>query len=442
MDTGLVGLIERARFTYAPIGLSADWEPGKTIDSRQCAEAVKMNVVVPGMGGGYGFKSSAWDMMQSDRGGMIFSPKPGLHENVAALDFESMFPNIIIHKNVSYETVTENGIDTSRKGFMGSFMDEFLTRRITLKHTRDKLDPDTQDWLWCQQRQAALKLMLVVVYGYCGCYSNRFANVRVFQEINRLARQTMVQALRVAQGDGFDVIYGPFDSIFVKKKDASRGDYMELAHHITEVTSLPMNMENHFRYLVLLTKTTDPVIVAANRYYGKLLDGKFFYRGIELRRHDTPDYINAMQREMMSTLFNHPTMEQVKTRGVQETQDVAAKYIKKIRLGKADPAQLVISKRLRRELRDYEARQPHIVAAMLGRDTDTAKYILMNTESTNPYLRVMPASKLDEGHRGYDKKKYALMVRRAAWNLLRQFVHGEQSIGTQLYERTRLESYA
>jgi len=441
-NTGLVGLIERARFTYAPIGLSADWEPGKTIDSRQCAEAVKIGVVVPGMNGGYGFRPSAWDMIRSDRGGMIFSPKPGLHENVAALDFESMFPNVILHKNVSYETVTEEGIDTSKPGFMGGFMGEFLTRRLWLKHLRDRLEPGSTEWTWCQQRQAALKLMLVVVYGYSGCYSNRFANVRVFQEINRIARQCMVQALRVAQGNGFDVIYGPFDSLFVKKKDASKRDYMELAGDITEETSLPINLDNHFKYLVLLTKTTDPVIVAANRYYGKLMDDRLFYRGIELRRHDTPEYIINMQLDMINHLFRHETKEKVVSRGVQEAQDIATRAIQKIRLGKADPRELIISKRLRRELRDYEARQPHIVAAMLGRDTDMARYILMNTESPNPYLRVMPASKLDAGHRGYDRKKYTQMVRRAAWNLLRPFVPSEQNIGTQLYMETSLRAFA
>jgi DNA polymerase elongation subunit (family B) len=252
----------------------------------------------------------------------------------------------------------------------------------------------------------------------------------------------MVRALRVAQGDGYEVIYGPFDSIFVKKQDASKRDYLELAGHITEETSLPMNMENHFRYLVLLTKTTDPVIVAANRYYGKLMDNRFFYRGIELRRHDTPAYINRMQLDMIEALFRHESTEKVATRGVREALDIASERITEIRLGRVDPEELIISKRLRRELRDYEARQPHIVAAMLGRDSDMARYILMNTESPNPYLRVMPASKLDKGHRGYDKKKYTLMVRRGAWNLLRPFIPGEQSIGTQLYEKTRLDVYA
>lgn len=441
-SVGIPGLVERARFTYAPIGLSFDWEPGKTIDSRQCAEAVKMGVVVPGMNGGYGFKSSAWDMIRSDRGGMIFSPKAGLHENVAALDFESMFPNIIVHRNVSYETVTEAGIDTSKQGFMGNFMGEFLERRLNFKHMKNTLPKNSEEWLWAQQRQAALKLMLVVVYGYSGCYSNRFANVRVFQEINREARRCMVHALQVAQGDGFEVIYGPFDSLFLKKKDASRQEYLELGKHITEETKLPMNLDNHFKYLALLTKTTDPMIVTANRYYAKLMDGTLFYRGIELRRHDTPAFINNMQKEMITAMFRYDSIDEVKSRGFIEANDIASRAITKIRLGKVDSRELIISKRLRRELKEYKSRQPHIVAAMLGTDTEMSEYILMNTESPNPFLRVMPASKIDGAHNSYDKKKYASMVRRAAWNLLRPFVPGEKSIGTQLYERTRLDSFA
>lgn len=438
---GIVGLVERARFTYAPIGLSFDWEPGKTIDSRQCAEAVKMDVVVPGMNGGYGFRSTAWDMMRSDRGGMIFSPKAGFHENVAALDFESMFPHIIVNRNVSYETVTEEGIDTSKPGFMGSFMKEFLKRRLDFKREKENHPHGSEKWLWAHQRQAALKLMLVVIYGYCGCYSNRFANVRVFQEINREARRCMVAALRVAQGDGFDVIYGPFDSLFVKKKDASKNDYHELGKHITEETKLPMNMDNHFKYLALLTKTSDPMVVTANRFYAKLMNGNLFYRGIELRRHDTPTFIRDMQTGMITAMFRHDSLEEVATRGVSEAHDIASNAITKIRLGKVNPHDLVISKRLRRELNEYKARQPHIVAALLDTDKEMSEYILMNTESPNPYLRVLPKSQMDKKHRGYDKKKYEQMVRRAAWNLLRPFVPGEASIGTKLYERTRLDRF-
>lgn len=127
---------------------------------------------------------------------------------------------------------------------------------------------------------------------------------------------------------------------------------------------------------------------------------------------------------------------------MQEAHDVAARAITRIRLGKVDPRELIISKRLRREVKEYKSRQPHIVAAMLGNATNISEYILLNTENPNPMLRVLPKSMIDDAHRRYDKKKYASMVRRAAWNLLRPFVPSESSIGTRLYERTRLDSFA
>ncbi|MHA2393872.1 MAG: DNA polymerase domain-containing protein [Promethearchaeota archaeon] len=441
MNYGVAGLVERARYTYAPMGVSADWEPGKTIDSQQCAHAVRLGVMVPKMKGGFGFSSTAWDMVKSDRGGMVFSPKPGLHENVAALDFESMFPNIIIRKNVSYETVTEEGIDHSIPGFMGGFTEPIVKRRLRLKHLRNTFHRESNEWWWCQQRQSSLKMSLVVTYGYSGCYANRFANVRVFQEINRQARTAMVQALKTAQDNGYEVIYGPFDSLFVKKRGATRQDYTDLAAEITEVTSLPMSLDRHFKFLVLLTKTTDPIMMAANRYYGKLMDGSMFYRGIELRRHDTPPYINTMQKTMMNTMFDAEDVNQIYNEGIPSALNIAHQALRNIKLGKVNPHELIISKRLRRDLTEYRSRQPHIVAAMLGTDTEISKYVLVNVESPNPFTRVIPAENLDDTHKAYDKKKYAQLVRRAAWNLLRPFVPEESYIGGSRLRESQLDIY-
>jgi len=79
---------------------------------------------------------------------------------------------------------------------------------------------------------------------------------------------------------------------------------------------------------------------------------------------------------------------------------------------------------------------------MLGADEDDeANYVLVNTGRRNPYLRVMPAFRLDGGHRRYDRKKYAEMTRRAAWNLLRPFVPGEDSIGGSALKAARFDAY-
>ncbi len=441
MDMGVAGLSERSRFTYAPMGVSHDWRAGKTIDSRQCAEAVKLGILVPPMRGGYGYNAWAWDLLRYDKGGLVYSAKPGLHVNVAALDFESMFPNIIVRKNVSYETVSEDGVREDIPGFLGRITRPFLDRRLRFKHLRNQYHVDSPEYEWCQQRQATLKLFLVVYYGYSGCYANRFANVRVFQEINRQARDAMVSALQVAQRHGFEVVYGPFDSLFVKHRDASRDDFKELAEEISMETGLPMGLDHYFRYLVLLNKTSDPLVMAANHYYGKLMDGSMFYRGIETRRHDTPAFIHKTQEQMIHALFKPEEPENVLCDGLAEAQSIALRAIRKLRQGRIDPGELVISKRLRRDLDDYSSKQPHIVAALLGDMEEMSRYILVNTGHANPFLRVMPESMIDEGHRAYDRRKYASMMRRAAWNILRPFISEESDIDGNQVRETRLERY-
>ena len=42
-------------------------------------------------------------------GGLVLSPKPGLHENIAVLDFKSMYPNIMITYNLSPDTYIQTG---------------------------------------------------------------------------------------------------------------------------------------------------------------------------------------------------------------------------------------------------------------------------------------------------------------------------------------------
>jgi len=419
LDMGLAGLVERSRFTLAPMGLSYDWEAGKTIDSRQCFEAYRLEIAVPEMKGGYGFDSDAWELVKKDRGGMLFSPQPGLHENVGCLDFESMFPNIIVKKNISYETVTETEARSDIRGFLGGWTGHFLERRLRFKHLRNVYPPKSKEWRWCEERQSSLKLMLVVVYGYSGCYANRFANVRVFQEINRQARQAMVKALNISIEGGFEVIYGDTDSLFVKKLGAKREDYEVLASTIAEKSGLPIRLDKHFRFLVLMNKSTDPHQASTRRYFGRLMKGGYFFRGIELRRHDTPPFIKRLQERVMENLFDAEDAEDVKRRGIPKALAQVNRACEEIKQRKVEAQELVISKRLTREINDYQSMQPHVVAALLGGEEEgTSNFVFVNTERKNPYLRVIPAYLLDDASRSYDWRKYASLTRKAGTNML------------------------
>jgi DNA polymerase elongation subunit (family B) len=352
-----------------------------------------------------------------------------------------MFPSIISRRNVSYETVTEEGVDTSRPGFMGRFTSPTLERRFRFKHMKRQFQLNSKEWVWCEQRQASLKLMLVVIYGYSGCYANRFANVQVFQEINRQARQALVKALNITLARGFEVVYGNTDALYTKKKDATEADYEGLAAEIAEATGLPIKLDKHFRFLVLLGKTTDPLHGASNRYYGRLTDGSLFYRGIELRKHDTPLYMNRLQERVMATLFDTEDADGVLRIGLPKALATANRAFEDLRRGRVDAKELVISKRLSRELTQYRSLQAHVVAALLGaEEEENSRYIYVDSESSNPYLRVKPSFMLGDANGKYDRKKYVELARRTVMSLLSPFLSEDTLVGKGVRE-SRLEDY-
>ena len=44
------------------------------------------------------------NIVEMDKAGMIVSPEIGIHENVAVLDFNDEYANLILRHNISYET--------------------------------------------------------------------------------------------------------------------------------------------------------------------------------------------------------------------------------------------------------------------------------------------------------------------------------------------------
>ena len=114
-------------------------------------------------------------MMQSFEGGYVKEPKPGLHENIAVLDFSSLHPTIMISHNISPDTVNcehktckeKNSAPTKvhfcqkRKGFLSSILEELFNKRIALKKELKKLkDKKSMEYKLLDARQHALKIVL------------------------------------------------------------------------------------------------------------------------------------------------------------------------------------------------------------------------------------------------------------------------------------------
>ena len=105
-DLDLVGLIERARFGFLPLSLAARYGISRLIDSRNCYELIQRGFVIPRSNNNHERIRTLDEIIAKDKGGMIFSPKIGLHENVMVLDYENEYANLILKHNLSYETIT------------------------------------------------------------------------------------------------------------------------------------------------------------------------------------------------------------------------------------------------------------------------------------------------------------------------------------------------
>ena len=71
--------------------------------------------------------------LKSYKGAIVFEPKPGLYEDVAILDFKSLYPSIIIAKNICISTL-EGGKFTNKKGgLIPNLLKEIVTKRTELK---------------------------------------------------------------------------------------------------------------------------------------------------------------------------------------------------------------------------------------------------------------------------------------------------------------------
>jgi DNA polymerase elongation subunit (family B) len=104
-EAGFEGLFELSRICRMPLHTSSRASIGKALSSLQFYHASKIGLLVPWKPTLVEHFKDRNELLMADRGGFIFEPKVGVHENVGELDFHALFPNIMLRKNISAETV-------------------------------------------------------------------------------------------------------------------------------------------------------------------------------------------------------------------------------------------------------------------------------------------------------------------------------------------------
>jgi DNA polymerase II len=155
-----------------------------------------------------------------------------------------------------------------------------------------------------------------------------------------------------------------------------------------------------------------------NRFFAVAEDGELKVRGLECRRHDMPPLLARMQHEVLAILAEAHDYDSY-VQKLETARGVFANYEDRLANGEVDIRELVVSKRITREPRDYQKASVTAIAAqqLFGsgvklRPGQNIEYIITDSESAVPNDRVR-AFALWEGWFDYDRKKYAAMLREA-----------------------------
>jgi DNA polymerase elongation subunit (family B) len=173
-DCGLEGLFEAARTCIMPIQRASRTTIGSSMTSLQLYHAVKEGVLIPWNKNEPEEFKDGNELLVADRGGFIYAPQLGIHDDVGELDFSSLYPMIMLKKNLSGETVRcaccrssanrvpelDWNICERWTGIVPRSLDILLRKRaLYKKFKKEATDPPTR--LRFDQRQAALKWILV-----------------------------------------------------------------------------------------------------------------------------------------------------------------------------------------------------------------------------------------------------------------------------------------
>ncbi len=435
-SSSLQGLIEVARTCRVPLHRAARASIGSIMSSLQLYQAIKDDILVPWKKSEPESYKSGWELLIADRGGFIFEPKPGLHDNVVEVDFASMFPTLMATRNISGETVLcrccpdsslrvpELGYNVCKKreGIVPKTLWLILKKRAFYKQLRDNAE-DVELKEMFDQRQGALKWILVTCFGYLGYRNSRFGKVDAHIAVCAFARDALLKTVQIAEERGFEVIHGIVDSLWLRKEGAEPKDYAELCGAVSRKIGLSLNVEGRYRWIVFLSSKTHPGVPVLNRYYGVFDSGKIKVRGIEARRSDTPKFINDAQMDMIRALAKARNSKEFVDR-IPDALKILKDYAQRLAEGKVPTADLLIAKRLSKHPSSYtHGVLSSIAAKQLIREGveisagQAIQYLITRFNDKSTLGRVQPAQLLNKNIR-YDSQKYLELLLASAANIL------------------------
>ncbi|KAK9457853.1 hypothetical protein V1511DRAFT_454690 [Dipodascopsis uninucleata] len=289
---------------------------------------------------------------------LVMEPASSFYTSpVVVLDFQSLYPSIMIAYNYCYSTclgrveswrdrnklgvtdliipdgllnvlkdhvtVSPNGMVYAkphiRRSLLARMLTEILETRVMVKNEmKDTVDNNSLKKI-LNHRQLALKLIANVTYGYTSAsFSGRMPCAEIADSIVQSGRETLERAIDLISNKSkwaAEVVYGDTDSLFVhlpgRSKEHAFRIGREIAEYITNINPNPVKLK--------LEKVYVPcVLLAKKRYVGFMYETEdqvepvFDAKGIETVRRDGTIAEQKIEEKALKILFRTSDLSAVK----------------------------------------------------------------------------------------------------------------------------------
>jgi len=276
--------------------------------------------------------------------------------------------------------------------------------------------------------------------GYLGFKNARFGKIDAHIATCAFSREALKKAAAIAESRRFRLVHGIVDSMWLDKRDATIDEYKFLCDEIEKELDLPISFEGRYKWIVFLNSRVNPKLPVLNRYYGAFEDGSLKVRGIDLRRHDTPNIVRDCQRAMLSILSEANDSSEF-TALIPKALRVMSTYVTGLRTGNVPVEYLILEKRVGKNPEEYSNRVEQAIAAShLTKERgsvhggQSVSYVITSGASRVADNRAIPVELLGERPH-YDTEKYVMLLLSSAVNLLLPFGYDLETL-RHLIDRT------
>lgn len=280
-------------------------------------------------------------------GGYVHPIRPGIYRWVVVLDFKSMYPSIIIARNLCFTTLSPEGTTVApsgarflaasvRRGIIPEILSDLLADRARFRQAgQAATNAELKEYY--DGLQNAVKVLMNSFYGVLASSFYRFTNKDIGAAITAFGREAITSIIRDLEADGFEVVYSDTDSVFVRSPVASLEGAREFGERISKrFTHEGVTFEFQSVFESFFSHG------AKKRYVGRTVwpIDDLVVRGYETRRTDAFDFQSASLMEIFDLVLKGDTEGALRR---------ARELVQSVRNHEVPPERLVIARTVRAE---------------------------------------------------------------------------------------------